>query len=271
MLTPKFSVLLSLYNGEKASNLRLSLESVSFSSTIMPDEIVLVIDGFIRDELKSVIDDFSDKFKSIKLIPLSENVGLASALNIGLNNCSNDLVFRMDTDDISLPERFEKQLNFMLENPQVSVLGSFVSEFGDDESNILSTRVVPTNHFEISSFILSRNPLSHPSVCFRKSHVLNVGGYPLIYPEDYLLWIKMLEAGYKFANLPIVLVKMRTGDDFIKRRGFKFLQGELKIYYYMYSKKMISIYSFFKFSILRSIVRLSPSFLKIWFYRNTRS
>ena len=105
---------------------------------------------------------------------------------------------------------------------------------------------------------------------FRKQAVLSVGGYPELYPEDYLMWVKLIQSGYKIANISDVLVRMRTGDDFITRRGWKFLQGELKIYRYMYITKFINLYEFIKIVFLKSVLRLSPGFIKVFLYNVAR-
>ena len=265
-----FSVLLSVYNKESELNLNSSLESVLVNQTVLPDQIVLVVDGSIREELENIIERFCVSFANFNVLRLNSTKGLANALNEGLKSCDHEIIFRMDTDDICLPNRFETQLKFMESNDDIAVCGSYVLEFDEDEDDIVSSRKVPVSHEEIVNFCKSRNPISHPSVCFRKSALLDVGGYPLIYPEDYLLWVRMIKAGYKFANIPEFLLKMRTNEAFIKRRGFTFLIGELKIYFYLYKIGWISIFNLARIAILRSIVRLAPSFIKIWLYRNLR-
>ena len=265
-----FSVLLSLYNNESDINLISSLESILVNQSVLPDQVVLVIDGFIREELEDIVGQFCESFDNIDVIRLELNKGLAYALNEGIKYCNNEIVFRMDTDDISLPCRFETQMKFMTLNDEVAVCGSYVLEFNENEYDIVSNRKVPVNHEEVVEFCKFRNPMSHPSVCFRKSAVLDVGGYPLIYPEDYLLWIRMIKAGFKFANIPEFLLKMRTNDAFIKRRGLTFLIGELKTYLFLHKIGWISTIYLVRVAFLRSLVRLAPSFIKIWLYRNVR-
>lgn len=265
-----FTVLLSVYNNESDTNLISSLKSVLVNQTVLPDQVVLVVDGPIREELENIIDKFSFSFSNFHVIRLNSSKGLANALNEGLKHCENEIVFRMDTDDISLPSRFETQLKFMNLNDDIAVCGSYVLEFDENEDDIVSSRKVPLSHEEIVNFCKRRCPMSHPSVCFRKSAVLDTGGYPLTYPEDYLLWIRMIKADYKFANIPEFLLKMRTNEAFIKRRGFSFLIGELKIYFFLYKIGWISIINLVIISFIRSIVRLAPNFLKIWMYRNLR-
>tara|TARA_X000000950_G_scaffold288821_1_gene407639 strand:- start:1728 stop:2549 length:822 start_codon:yes stop_codon:yes gene_type:complete len=265
-----FSVLLSVYNNESSENLISSLESVLVNQSVLPDQVVLVVDGYICEELDNIIEEFKTSFENLHIIRLKLNKGLANALNEGLKYCDHELVFRMDTDDISLPNRFETQLEFMTLNDDIAVCGSYVLEFDENEDDIISTRKVPLSHEEIIKFCKYRNPMSHPSVCFRKSAVLDSGSYPLLYPEDYLLWIKMIMAGFRFANIPSFLLKMRTNNAFIERRGFEFLLGELKIYFFLYKIGWISIIHLVRVTLQRAFLRLAPSFIKIWLYRNMR-
>jgi len=266
----KFSVLMSVYKSEKPSYLDVALESVCENQSVLPTEVVLVKDGPLSNKLDQIIDKWGNRFPRLVLLEKEVNEGLASALNDGINLCSFELVFRMDTDDISMPNRFEKQLEFMRSNPGVDVCGSYIQEFEESPEDIVSERTVPQSHDEIIKFSRSRNPLSHPSVCFRKEAVLLAGSYPIVYPEDYLLWIKMIQNGSEMANIRESLVKMRVGSDFIKRRGWTFLKGELEIYLYMYRTSYISLFELIFNVVGRSVVRLAPEFVKLWLYKKAR-
>ncbi|WP_320820871.1 glycosyltransferase [Thalassolituus sp.] len=266
-----FSILMSVYSQDNPDYFDKALRSVLVNQTLAPDELVLVIDGPLGSKAENIIQYWIGQSQvPIRLLRKPKNEGLAKALNDGLDLCSNELVFRMDADDISLESRFSRQYTFMLENPDVDVLGAFISEFGDDESEVLSIRKVPVRHGDICKFAKARNPISHPVVCFRKSGVVVAGGYPLMYPEDYMLWINMIQMGAKFANIPEVLLKMRTGESFIKRRGFRFLKGELRSYHYMYNSGFISLFDFIRYSFARSLLRLAPPGLKVLLYRKAR-
>ena len=154
-------------------------------------------------------------------------MGLGNALNLGLEKCTNDIVARMDSDDISHPSRFKLQVEF-LKNPNISVLGAHIEEF-DNSSNFNLIRKVPKTNYEIIKRSYYRNPLNHMTVIFRKSHVLMVGGYKkMLYYEDYYLWLGMIKHKMKLHNLNKVLVKVRAGKGMLKRRhGFKMFSYEL--------------------------------------------
>ena len=181
-----FNVLISVYFKEKPKYLEICLQSIMVQ-TLKPDEVVLVEDGPISAELKAVVEQFRDALNIVS-VPLAENVGLACALNEGLKHCKHELVARMDSDDIALPARFEKQVVFMQSNPDIAASSGVIEEF--DEAGLVTTkRVLPLVHSEIVAFAKKRSPLSHPAVIFRKSAVLDVGGYPLFRnAQDYALW-----------------------------------------------------------------------------------
>lgn len=262
-----FSVLMSVYYNENPRYLKECLRSL-LCQTLQADEVILVEDGPISDELKGVIAQYREQLNIVS-VPLNENVGLACALNEGLKYCLYDLLARMDTDDIALPDRFEKQVTFMIGNPDVAASSGFIEEF-NDKGEVLSQRVLPLEHDALVKFAKKRSPLSHPAVIFRKDAVYAVGGYPEFYPEDYLLWVKLIQAGYKITNIPNVLVKMRTGEGFITRRGWRFLKGEIRVYSYMYKSKFINLFEFINIVLIKSALRLSPRFIKVFLYKVAR-
>lgn len=266
-----FSVLISVYLKESPFAFNNALDSVYTGQVIKPSQIVLVQDGSLTIELYNMISSWKKKLGDIlTIISLEQNVGLATALNEGLKYCKYELVARMDTDDIAMPERFEKQYAFMQTHPEVSVCSGLIEEWSEDFAYKISERHLPLTHQEIKKFAKRRSPMSHPAVMFRKSAVLAVGGYPNIYPEDYPLWGKMLSAGYKFANLPDLLLKMRVGDALTERRGLQFLKGEIKIYRYLRDIGFINQFEFLFNCVSRGLVRLSPTWLKKIFYKYLR-
>ena len=154
----KFSVLLSLYYRENAEYLKQSLDSI-FKQTVKPNEVVLVIDGPITPELKTVVNEYDSIYKELKIIPLKNNTGLGNALNEGLKHCLYDIVARMDTDDIAKPNRFEKQLEIFEKYPQVEVISCWIDEFQDSPLNIISTRKLPEYSYQIYQYAKSRCPI----------------------------------------------------------------------------------------------------------------
>lgn len=266
-----FSVLLSVYYKENPKYLEEALASIYDKQSMKPNQIVLVQDGPLTTELEKVISFWKEKLDNLLvLVPLEKNVGLAAALNEGLKYCNNELVARMDTDDIASPDRFKKQISFMKSNPDVAVSSGLVEEWSEDFSHKVSERKLPLVHEDIYRFAKSRSPISHPAVVFRKTAVLESGGYPSFYPEDHPLWGLMLHKGYKFANLPDVLVKMRVGDAFIERRGKGFLKGEIELSKYLNEIGFINKYELFGNIVKRTLVRLAPVFVKRILYKHIR-
>lgn len=267
----KFTVLLSVYSKESANNLNQCLNSIWNETTLKPDQIVLVEDGPLNEELYSCIKEWKLLLgETLEIINLEINSGLARALNIGLMHCKYELVARMDTDDISLSNRFKAQIEFFKKNPKTSVLSGQIEEWNSSMSQKISSRNLPTEHEKLVKFAKFRSPINHPAVMFRKSDVLASGGYPEIYPEDFMLWHNMLSRGYIFRNLSETLVKMRTGSDFLNRRGLKFLKGEIFAYKKLLERKKLSKIEYIYIICLKVFVRTSPKFLKAFFYKNLR-
>lgn len=216
---PKYSVLMSLYVKEKPEYLRLAIDSM-LNQTVQPDEIVIVEDGPLTDSLYAVLDEYKAKYPQIvRTIKNEKNLGLGLALNVGLKECKNELVARMDTDDISKPDRCEKQLNVFAEDMSLSIVGAYVDEFADDPEKIVSTRAVPVMNDEIYQFAKKRSAFNHPAVMYRKSRVLNFGGYAnLRRNQDVDLFGRMLFGGCKAQNVPESLLLFRSNNDLAKRR-----------------------------------------------------
>ncbi|MGS0742064.1 glycosyltransferase [Glaciimonas sp. GG7] len=264
-----FSVLMAVYKKDNFLYLDECLKSLADQS-LQSSEIIIVEDGEVTEQIANVIEKYSHSLP-IKLVKLNNNLGLAAALNAGLAHCSYELIARMDADDISLPQRFEKQVGFMLSNPEISVASAWIEERDSIMSDCGFLKILPTNHVDILAFSKRRNPISHPVSIFRRDAVLSVGGYPLIFPEDYALWSLMLVNNYKFANLPEVLLYMRTGDDFIARRGSKFFKGEIGLLKYQKSINFISLTDFFINFLIRAFIRIPPPKFRKFFYKFARN
>ena len=210
---------MSLYIKEKPEYLRLAIQSM-VDQTYAPDEIVIVKDGIISEELESVLKDFSDKFPNLfNIVGYERNRGLGLALNFGLEHCRNEIVARMDTDDISKRERCAKQIKRFEDNPELTILGSYVDEFNSSPDEVISVRVVPLKHDDIYRFAKKRSAFNHPTVMYRKSKVLENGGYAdLRRNQDVDLFGRMLFAGCKAENIGESLLFFRSNDDLAKRR-----------------------------------------------------
>lgn len=263
----KFSVLISFYGKDLPIFLDAALKSISFDQILAPDQIVIVRDGPVSKELNSVVRNFIQRCPiDVAFVELEINVGLASALNIGLVYCRNEIVARMDADDLSDPSRFEIQLKAFLVG-QYDVLGTGVVEIEPQTETIVGYKSMPLDEITFKKTLRIRNPLNHPTVMFRKSFVLAMGGYENIYPEDYLLWIRCYLSGGNLANLPDYLVKMRTGSNFFRRRGLKFFRGEVTAYRRLYAGGLNGFLPTMFFIFLRFALRASPGFFKSFVYK----
>jgi len=268
----KYSVLMSVYAGEKASNLSISLESM-FLQTVPPDEIVLVEDGPLTEELYRVIEEKRDSYGVLKSVKLEVNSGLGAALNAGLNECENELVARMDSDDIAFPERMEKQLAYYEAHPETDLLSCVIAEFSNNTDNITSYRSVPLEQSSIAACARTRNPFNHVGMVFRKSKVLEAGGYKsdFLLVEDHELWVRMLQAGAVCTNLPDTLVYVRCGDDMHRRRkGRTKIQSLNKLYREMLDTGFITPGRFIYNTVCGCGLQLTPVWLHKLIYKILR-
>ena len=268
----KFSVLMSIYHKEKPEHLDRCMRSLWDEQSIRPDEIVLVEDGPLNEALYHMISHWKEELKDkLVTIALPQNVGLGKALNKGLEKCRYDLVARMDTDDIALPDRFAIQLK-VFESASIDICSSWISEFDQDETQTLSLRKVPSSHDEIVRFAKRRNPLNHPAVMYKRSKVFEAGGYqPMLWFEDYYLWVRMILSGSRFYNIQEPLVHMRAGEAQLqRRRGFSYGIQELAFQKKLYSLGFISRSEYLKNVSLRFSARIVPSSLTKQIYRLLR-
>ncbi|OOF23824.1 glycosyl transferase family 2 [Salinivibrio proteolyticus] len=259
----EFSVLMSVYFKEDADWLNQAMRSVWDEQTLKPNEIVLVKDGPLTPELDDVISIWRDKLGNIlQCIPLEENVGLGDALNIGLKYCSNEIIARMDTDDIALPQRFEKQL-VTLQQEDVDICSAWITEFDVAPSLATGTRKIPEYHDAIAQYAKLRNPINHPAVMYKKSAVEKAGGYrKMMWFEDYYLWVRMLLTGSKFYNIQEPLVLMRAGMAQLERRsGISYAKSELALLNRFRSLRFLTGCEYCKALLLRIPVRVVPVFL----------
>ena len=263
-----FSVSMCTYGGDNADWLKTAIESI-LNGTVKPAEVVLVVDGPVPDEIDTVIKNYETD-PIFKVIRLKENIGHGEARRTGLNNCSNELVALMDSDDISAPDRFQKQLRLFENDTELAIVGGNITEFIDNAENIVGKRVVPQSDSEIKEYLKERCPMNQMTVMFKKESVATAGGYiDWFCDEDYYLWIRMYLAGMKFANLPDTLVNVRVGKEMYNRRGgLKYFKSEAKLQKYMLDNKIIGFGIYFMNVAKRLIVQvLLPNKLRGWVFK----
>lgn len=264
-----YSVLMSVYYKEKPEWLDIAIRSM-INQTIMTNDFVIVKDGPITEDLEKVIAKYKESYPEIfNIINLKENVGLGLALKIGIEKCKNELITRMDSDDFSISTRCEKQLEKFKENPQLDIIGSSIAEFIDSIDNVQAYRILPETDAEIKKFARRRNPFGHPSVMLRKSKVLEAGNYkPYYLCEDYDMWIRMIEKNAQCYNFKDILVYMRIGEDFYKRRGgIKYLKSILKFKKEQYKKGFFSRKDYIVSSVAHIVMCLLPNRIRDMLYK----
>ena len=260
-----YSVLMSTYAGENPDFLRKSMKSV-FNQTVSTNNFVLVCDGVLTPPLENVIKNFKRRYGSILcIVRMPKNLGLPIALNIGLANCLYEVVARMDSDDIAHPARMERQL---AEMDGIDILGSSVIEFATTLNDLKTQRKTPLNRCEIIEFAKRRNPFNHPSVMYRKSKVLEAGGYEQFsLCEDYQLWVKMIMAGCNVKNLKEPLLYMRVGSGLYKRRGgVKYFLTMFKFRRWLKNVGFCGQKDFVISMLYHAFSCFSPSFVRRYFY-----
>ena len=259
-----YSVLMSVYYKENSEYLKQAIESIQ-AQTFPTDDFVLVCDGPLNQELDSVIKKKQQEMKNIlNVVRLKKNAGLGNALNKGIQQCKNELVARMDSDDISYPDRCQKQLMVFNTYPEISVCSGIVEEFATNPKVVESRRVPPETQEEIREFAKVRNPFNHPCVMYKKPDVEAVGSYKDFYLlEDYYLWVRMIMAGYQGYNLQEPLLHMRAGTDmYMRRGGLKYAKTQEKLFRFMKNNGFISKGQYIKNCVIRGESSLAPNWLR---------
>jgi glycosyltransferase involved in cell wall biosynthesis len=273
----RFSVLIAVYYRDSPHYLKQAIESVCVNQTVKPNQIVLVKDGNLTQELDCVIDEFVRNFPTVfKVIALEKNEGLANALKVGGSACDYDLIARMDADDIAFHDRFEKQINHLI-NHDLDIIGGQIIEFGSDISDIISERKVPLEHHKIIRFLKYRSPFSHPTIIFKKKMFDDLNGYDSrVFPEDYDFFVRAYLKGYKFGNIKDNVLWFRLGenrDEALKRRwGLVYAKNEVKLYKRFLDLGFYTLFDFTKVLFFKIPLRLLPfpvfKFLYFKFFRS---
>lgn len=264
-----YSVLMSVYYKEHPDYLRQSMQSI-YDQTVPTDDFVLVCDGPLMPELDAVISGMQQQFGSrLHVCRLSKNGGLGKALNFGIGQCKNDLVARMDSDDVSRHDRCQRQLDIFHDHPEYSLVSGIVEEFSDTVTNVSVRRIVPEHQDDIIAFAKKRNPFNHPCIMYKKSAVQAVGSYQDFYLlEDYYLWIRMLQHGFIGYNLQEPLLWMRVGSDMYKRRGgWKYVQSQHNLFKYMAQTGFITGRQYQIQSLVRMIGAVVPNWLRAFLFK----
>ena len=272
MVNEPYSVLMTVYKKDNPEYFRQSLFSM-LNQTITPNEVVVIADGPITNELQVVIDELDREYPNIiNEIKLKENVGLGTALKIGVLECKNEFIARMDSDDISFPDRCRLQLKAFSDNPYLDIVGYSIKEFSGSIDNIVGERKVPETNEAIYKFAKLRDPFNHPTVMFRKSKVISSGNYGNYRKnQDSDLWIKMLSHHAICMNLPYDQFRFRFDEaTYARRKNWLNTGSLLEIRYQAWQSGYNSWWEFFiitagqlaRFVLPMSFQRILYKFLK---------
>ncbi len=264
--TMDFSVLMAVYKDNTPEEVSNAICSV-LQQSLRPGQIVIVVDGPVSEQLTDAINEY--KSEDMRIVQLPENVGLGRALNIGIQHCSYEYVARMDADDYSRPERFEKQMAYLQTHPEVDVLGGLIAEYDERLEVFLTVRRVPASDESIRAYMKKRNAMNHMTVVFKKSKLLEAGGYQHCpYFEDYYLWCRMLQNGCRFHNLQRIVVDVRSGYDMIGRRGGSGYVGNIRDFErQLLGMRYISRLEYARNMLVRVSVARMPQRFRSSFYR----
>ena len=262
-----FSLLVSVYDGDRPDYLRRALRSAIDDQTVRPDQVVIVRDGPVRSELEACLEEVrATSPVPVTMVPLERNSGLGPALNAGLTASWFDVIARMDGDDVAMPRRFEVQMPLIA---NADIAGSGLLEFVTDTDNVIGRRIPPTDPKQIARYARVHDPFNHPTVVYRRQAVLDAGGYghlPLM--EDYDLFARMLQAGARAVNVADPLVYYRVGATSFKRRGGTgLLRSELRLQREFRRRGFISTAEYARNVLIRGGYRLIPWWLRRAIYR----
>lgn len=271
-MTAPVSVLMAVYKDDNPIWFREALLSI-FNQTLPCDELVVVVDGPVGPELDEEIDRAAKIDTPTRLVVerLPENRGLGEALNAGLAVCSNDVVARMDADDLCTPDRFEKQWALFETLPDITLLGTLQAEFEDDPDHINAYKLSPEFHDDIVAKLKWRCVVPHPSIMFRKAPVIEIGGYAPYRRQDHDLFLRLIHQGHRLQVMQEALIKVRVIPEQRKRRSGLKLFKEFCQFRYRVWKRGDDTFLFFVFiTALWGGFILVPSGLKSFLYRIVR-
>ena len=260
-----------IYEKEKEDNVKQAIESI-IDQTFKPDEFVIVQDGIITNSLECLIETYKEKFPGmIKIVKVKEKSTLGKALAIGVKNCKNEYIARMDADDVAINTRLEKQVEILENNPEIDILGGIIEEYDENMEKKVGIRNVPIETESIRKFIKYQCPFNHSTVIFKKSTILKIGNYKDIPIEDYELWARMLKNNCVMKNCNEVLVKYRTSREMYKRRsGVKRIKDLIRIEKILLEYGIINRLQFTFNVFFRMLFAILPVNFKIIMYKLIR-
>jgi glycosyltransferase involved in cell wall biosynthesis len=259
---PLITVLMSCYNSQ--STIREAVDSI-LTQTVGNFEFIIIDDASTDDTLK-ILREYKDN--RIILICNELNRGLGYNLNYGVNIAKGDYIARMDSDDISYPDRCERQLKIFETRDDVDLVSGTIEEFIDTKDVIESRRELPVEPEEVYEYCKTRCPFNHPCIMYKKTAIEESGGYIPFKLEDYYLWVRVLQHGFRGYNIKESLLWMRAGANMYKRRGGKaYAEAVKELFKYMRDTGFITKGQYFKCTTVRCAGALAPNWLRKFLYK----
>jgi glycosyltransferase involved in cell wall biosynthesis len=263
-----FSLLVPVYHGDDPDFFERAVISSTSEQTLQPEQVVIVRDGPVSDAMQRTIDKVAQKLETpVAVVALEKNRGLTTALNSGLDACTNDIVARIDADDVSLPDRFVRQ--WALIKDGYDLVGTGMVEFERNTAELGATRVPPVGSKRIREHARTHNPFNHPTMMYRLAALDAIGRYkPFGSMEDYWLGVRLIDSGAKVENIADALVAYRVGSGVFQRRGgFKQAKTEIALQRAMLKIGFITPTQFVRNVVLKGAYRLFPAGLKRVLFR----
>ncbi len=263
---------MTIYKKDDPEFARVGIDSM-LAQTYRTDDFVLICDGEMTQELDAVIDGYESEHPDIfRVIRLPQNIGLGAALRQGVPLCKNELIARMDNDDIAKPERCEREVTYLLEHPDCALVGAHMNEFDTDPENPIREKRVPVGFEQIKKYARRRNPFNHSTVMFRKTAVLGAGNYSEMRTnQDVELWVRMLNSGYRCDNLDEILVDFRfDGNTLQRRKEWKNSKLMIQVWRQFRKNGYCSYWDYFVVTGVQIAIYIMPKRLLNWVYDHLR-
>jgi glycosyltransferase involved in cell wall biosynthesis len=253
----KFSVVISVYKNDKSEYFKEAVVSL-LNQSLQPNEIIIVVDGEVTSQLNKLIEYF-EALENVRVLRLAKNLGLGLARDYAIRQTKYSIVAVMDSDDISLPDRFSWQMK-VLRSQDFDLVGGFIEEFRSVPGDCGLVRKVPLGHDDVISVGRWRQSINHVTIMFKKTAYFRSGGYHDVRGiEDYDLFYRFFITGSRVCNIDRVLVDVRfNSDTVLRRRGWRYYRAIVGIYGKMLKARYISIPRYLLLSLLQIFVRLSP-------------
>lgn len=267
-----YSVLMTMYKKDNPIYARLAIDSM-LNQTIKTNDFVLVCDGPLTNELNELIAEYQEKYEDIfNVIRFEENKGLGAALRHGVHVCKNDLIARMDDDDIAKLNRCEIELKVFEEYEDVSIVGAYMNEFEENPNEILRVKTVPIEQVDILKFSKRRNPFNHSAVMFKKQDILRVGNYSEMRTnQDVDLWVRALNKGLIGRNIPESLVDFRfDSNTYQRRKDWKNVKLLIEVWREFYKNGYCRLTDFLFVVVVQLVMFIFPQSVIQWCYDHLR-